>query len=115
MAATPAPAVEVFERDLDALLRVVKGELATKKDETRAARGRLRQVARRHRHQRYQKVAGTVCEIAPRVLVYALALAGFTAFGTALALLVIGGTTDVALTLFTVAAAAWGMGAALHR
>ncbi|WP_326762793.1 hypothetical protein OHB35_52965 [Streptomyces phaeochromogenes] len=115
-AATPVTAttIEAFENDLDAVLDAAKGELTEKKNETKAARARVRQVTRRRRHKRFHEITKAVTAAAPRGLFYTLALAGFTAFGIALTFLVLG-LAAAALTLFTVAAAAWGMGAALRR
>ncbi|MFE9240518.1 hypothetical protein [Streptomyces sp. NPDC007007] len=109
-AATPATQAETDEFDLDALLDTAKGELAQKKGETKAARGRVRQVARQ---RRWKKIGKSVSAAAPRTLVYTLAVAGVTAFGIGLVFLAMGNVA-ASLTLFTVAGAAWGMGTMLR-
>ncbi|UXY24884.1 hypothetical protein N8I84_41285 (plasmid) [Streptomyces cynarae] len=112
--ATPSPKVETFEDDLDAILDAAKGEFAKKKDETKAARGRVRQITRRRRHQRRREITETITGTALRVLGYTITLAGVVAFGIALVFLVMGNLA-AALTLFTVAGAAWGTAAVRRR
>ncbi|MEV5049348.1 hypothetical protein AB0N20_33360 [Streptomyces griseoincarnatus] len=114
MATAPATTIEVLDSDLEAVLDAAKADLARQRKQTKAARARVRRVTRQRRHTRYGEITRAVSDTAPRVLVYALALAGFTAFGIALVLLSIGNAT-AAVTLFTVAGAAWGMGAVVRR
>ncbi|MEU3522069.1 hypothetical protein ABZ770_43755 [Streptomyces sp. NPDC006654] len=120
-AATPIPKVETFEADLDAVLAAAKDELALKedelalkKDETKAARGRVRQVVRQRRRQRRREIADAVSSTVPRVLGYTLTVAGVVAFGIALVFIATGNLA-AALTLFTVAGAAWGAAAVRRR
>ncbi|MFC8389895.1 hypothetical protein [Streptomyces sp. NPDC057238] len=105
---------EGVEIDLDALFKAAKGELVQKKDETKAARGRVRQVARQRRRSRIRKTAEKASAVGPRVIVYGLILAGFTAFGMAVTFLATGNLAAFIATI-TVAGASWGLAAALHR
>jgi hypothetical protein len=110
----PTSTIEVFEANLTAVLDAAKNELDVKKRETKAARALVRQAARRRRRQHIRKTAASVAATAPRAVFYALALAGITIAAVALVLLAIG-STAAAITLFTVAGAAWGMGAVVRR
>lgn len=109
--AAPSPQTEV---DLDAILGTAKKELVKKKDETKTARGRVRQISRQRRRQCRLEIAKAVAGAAPRAIGYALAVAGLTAFGIALAFLAVGNVA-AALVLFPVAGAAWTLGALLRR
>lgn len=112
MAATaPIPQTAL---DLDADLGAAKVELAKKKDETKTARGRVRQVSRQRRRQRRREIAEALTSAAPRATGYTLTVAGLTAFSIALTFLAIGNLA-AALVLFPVAGAAWALGALLLR
>ncbi|WP_381805341.1 hypothetical protein [Streptomyces niveus] len=112
--ATPSVTIESFETDLAALLTVAKGDLETKKKEIKAARARVRQIARQHRIKHCHKTISAVADVVPRALFYSLAFAGCTAFGLGLVFLAIG-NGPVAVALFTVTGAAWGMGAVARQ
>lgn len=114
ISATPSVTIESFETDLAALLKVAKGDLEAKKKEIKAARARVRRIARQNRIKRCHKTIRAVADVVPRALFYSLAFAGCTAFGLGLVFLAIGNGT-VAVTLFTVTGAAWGMGVAARR
>ncbi|MER6789106.1 hypothetical protein ABT330_31550 [Streptomyces sp. NPDC000658] len=142
MAATPAPQTEVSEAveteasvstettgasvaanataaaeenvDIDTLFAAALNDLTQKNDAAKAARGRVRQVARQRRHKRRRELAEAVSKTAPGVIGYGLIGAGFTAFALALAFFAAGNVT-AGLSLSTVAAAAWGLAAMLRR
>lgn len=106
--------VEASAVDLDALLVAALDNLAYNKDDTKAVRARVRQVARQRRHKRRREFAQAFSETAPGVAAYGLVGAGFTAFAVALVFFATGNVT-AGLTLSTVAAAAWGLAAVMLR
>ncbi|MGW7256753.1 hypothetical protein [Streptomyces sp. NPDC054834] len=122
-AATPAPetkvtetaeveAAETPEVDLDALFDAARNNLVKKKNDTRAVRGRVRQVARQRRHKRRRDLAHTLRRSVPGTVFHGLVAAGFTALALAFFAT---GNVAAGLTLCTVAAAAWGLAAVLRR
>ncbi|WP_331739794.1 hypothetical protein OG613_44540 (plasmid) [Streptomyces sp. NBC_00015] len=102
------------EVDLDAFLEVARHHWAIQKGRTKAARGRVRQVARERRHRRLREIIETFCDAMARIAVYSLIIFGLAAFGMTLAFFAVG-NVPAGLTLCTVAAAAWGLADVLRR
>ncbi|MGV4988876.1 hypothetical protein ACVB8X_40005 [Streptomyces sp. NRAIS4] len=106
--------LQTAEADLDAVLAAAKADLGVKKNGVKAARGRVRQVARQRRRGRRSKLVRTIAPAVKRTAFYGLTVIGVAAFGIAIALIVTG-SFPASLPLFTTAGAAWRLAYAVRR
>ncbi|MFC7818699.1 hypothetical protein ACFUTR_29170 [Streptomyces sp. NPDC057367] len=112
--------VDLGAEDLDVngafttLLTKVEADRAASEANLRAARSRVRQVARarRRHHRRQQRMA--LLRTAPRIGFYSFLFIGTIVFGIAITLIAMGSLAS-ALPLFPAAGAAWALARALRR
>ncbi|WP_217235530.1 hypothetical protein [Streptomyces sp. AC555_RSS877] len=86
----------------------MEADLDVKKNDVRAARGRVRQVARLRRAHRRRQLREKDSRVAPRIAFYIFTVIGTIVFGIAIVLILIGNLA-AALPLFPAAGAAWGL------
>ncbi|MCX4740728.1 hypothetical protein [Streptomyces antibioticus] len=91
-----------------ALLSSMEADLDVKKNDVRAARGRVRQVAHLRRAHRRRQLREKAARVAPRIAFCVFTVIGTIVFGIAVVLILLGNLA-AALPLFPAAGAAWGL------